>query len=365
MRVAFLTYFYLPEIGGIQVLLDRVSRGLCRQWGHDVLVVTRPWSGKPAQEHTHGVCVRRIAHLSQNQPVALGVTLWRILRSYQADILICVEPRLRWSLPALAVTRKLRIPLLLLLAGTYSETAHPVSRWIAGVGADMIIGDSHYALRQYAWWPSRWRLIYNGVDVNPAVPPVVYEKRRDLVLTVARVNPRKNLEVVIRVAHLLPSYQFLIVGDTSARPDYYQTLQRLVETLQVSNVVFTGEVPDATRDGLYQQARLFFLPTRHEMFGIVFAEAMAAGLPIVTTNTTAIPELVTPQVGRLLPLHSPPETFAQEIQRLMSHGETWHTLSANAFERAAKFQWDRTVRGYAEACAQLVYKGDTDANAKR
>jgi len=365
VRIAFLTYPYLPEIGGIQVLLERVCQGLSGQYGHSVLVITRTWPGRPAQEQIQGVPVARISSLGQGRPVKLGAELWQTLRSYQADVLICVEPRLRWSLPALVVTQALRIPMLLLLAGTYSEVAHPLSRWIAGLRAKKIIGVSRYALRRYGWWPSRWHLVHNaGADIDSSLPPADYDEREEIVLTVARITPRKNLEVVIRVAHLLPHYRFVVVGDVAARPDYFRTLQRLAEKLRVQNVAFTGEVPNGTRDRLYRQARLFFLPTKHEMFGIVFAEAMAAGLPVVATDCTAVPEVVTPLAGWLLPPDSPPEAFAQAVQRLMTDRETWRVLSAHALQRASEFRPSKMVQGYAEVCAQVVRKKGPDANAK-
>jgi len=353
MRIVFLTASYLPEIGGIQILLDRVTQGLCKQWGHSVLVISRPWPGRPAQDRIHGIPVKRLPSLGK-QPVTLGSELWHTLSLYKADMLIYVEPRLRWCLPALVIARVLRIPSALLLAGTYSETAHPISRWLAGFGTKKVIGVSGYALRRYKYWPTRWHLVYNGVDMDPSDPPPTYGTREKMVLTVARVNPRKNLEMVVRTAQLLTQYQFIIVGDTDARPDYFHTLQDLIGERQVKNVIFIGEVPDATRDRLYRQASLFFLPSKHEMFGIVFIEAMAAGLPIVATDCTAIPEVVTPEVGRLLPLNARPEAFAQEIRRLMSDRETWQSLSISAFQRAQGFRWERTIEGYADACAEIL-----------
>jgi glycosyltransferase involved in cell wall biosynthesis len=90
------------------------------------------------------------------------------------------------------------------------------------------------------------------------------------------------------------------------------------------------------------------------MFGIVFAEAMAAGLPIVSTTCTAIPEVVTPDAGKLLSLNARAHSFAQEIHRIASDQETWRSMSANAFRRAQRFRWERAIQGYAEVCAEVV-----------
>ena len=352
-RVAILSAFCLPQTGGIQVLVDRIARGLSQQWGHTVSVLTRSWPGRPLEDCIHGIRVSRLPSLGKS-PLALVPELWRALKSFQPEVLMCVEPRLRWSLPAAIVARMLDAPVVLVLAGTYSEKASPVSRWLAGAAARKVIGVSQYALRAYGYWPIRWRLIYNGVDAEASAPVPGYFERDEMVLAVARVNPRKNLEAVIRTARLLPQYQFVIAGDAEARQEYLASLRRLVSDLRVENVLLAGEVSDSRRDELYRRARVFFLPSLHEMFGIVFAEAMAAGLPIVATDCTAIPEVVTPDVGRLLAPTADPSDFAREVRQIAVDKECWASMSACARKRAARFDWSRSIQGYAEICAEVV-----------
>jgi glycosyltransferase involved in cell wall biosynthesis len=362
MHVVFLTAHYLPQIGGIQVLLDRLGRELTETWGFSVSAVTRPWEGRPLAENINGTQVWRTPRVGRPNPARMAMELLRFLRQNPADALICVEPRLRLAFPAMVVTRLTRTPMLLLLTGTYSEKSYGLSRWIAGVSAKKIIGISEYALCSYRYWSSRSQVIYIGVDIDLASAPVPFSRRRSMVLTVARVNPRKHLELVIRVAKLLSNYEFVIVGDTTARPEYYASLMKLKDDSGANNVVFTGEIAEDVKNQYYRQARVFFLPTLHEMFGIVFAEAMAHGLPIVATNTAAVPELVTPLVGRLLNIGSAPQAFADAIENVILDEANWTMLSMNCRERSALYNWDEIVRSYASVLAQVTNVELTNAN---
>ncbi len=354
LHVVFLTAHYPPQIGGIETLLDRLGRGLVAKWGFAVTAVTRSLDEAVSVQAMAGTRVWRLPTVGKRKWLKLAIDLLRILRQDPADVLICVEPRLRLALPAILATQAVRIPMVLLLTGTYSEQSRWISRWIAGAGARRIIGISRYTLSRYQCWPSRTEVVPIGVEPPEAREEQRAAEGRETVLTVARVNPRKNLEQVIRVAQLLPQYRFVIVGDTTARPDYYVRLLELKDAAGVENVVFTGEIPEAAKLEQYRRARLFFLPTHHEMFGIVFVEAMAHGLPVVATKTAAVPEVVTPEVGRLLPTASSPRAFADAIEGLIRDDATWQQMSANGKARAARFAWEDTLDAYARICAEVA-----------
>jgi glycosyltransferase involved in cell wall biosynthesis len=162
----------------------------------------------------------------------------------------------------------------------------------------------------------RTRVIVNGVDA--ALVRAVAERapmsraalglRPDaLVLaTVARFDPVKRLEVLVRAVPLLvarvPEAQLLIVGDGPER----DTLRALARTLAPGDgVVFAGAIPDAAR--VLPVVDLYVTASRREGLPLAVLEAMACGLPVLATAAPGHVDAVEPEVtGRLVPLDDAP-----------------------------------------------------------
>jgi glycosyltransferase involved in cell wall biosynthesis len=113
--------------------------------------------------------------------------------------------------------------------------------------------------------------------------------------------PRKNHVALLRATALLrarlPSLEVRIVGDGPERA----RLERLAASLDLHrNVRFLGQVPRRALATEYISCDVFCLPTLQEGFGLVFAEAMTAGKPIVALNAGATPEIVRAGVGLLV-----------------------------------------------------------------
>lgn len=110
-------------------------------------------------------------------------------------------------------------------------------------------------------------------------------------LFLSRVHPKKGVDVLLRAAAILKNsfaeLQTLIAGPGDER--YVDELRRLASELGIgASIHFLGMVRGETKLSLYQAADVFVLPTHQENFGIVLPEAMACGLPVVTTRGTDI-----------------------------------------------------------------------------
>lgn len=122
-------------------------------------------------------------------------------------------------------------------------------------------------------------------------------------LCVASLVERKGYDVLIaalaRLKHL--GWRLTCVGSHRLQP---QTSAAIVEQVRASGladrVTFLGELDQAALDAVYDTADVFVLPTRYEGYGMAVAEAVARGLPVVSTYTGAIPELVGKDSGILL-----------------------------------------------------------------
>jgi glycosyltransferase involved in cell wall biosynthesis len=162
----------------------------------------------------------------------------------------------------------------------------------------------------------RTRVIVNGVDADgvraaaaraPLSRAALGLRPDGLVLgTVARFDPVKRLEVLLRALPLLaarvPEVQLLIVGDGPER----DALRALAATLAPGDlVVFAGAIPDAAR--VLPLVDLYVTASRREGLPLAVLEAMACGLPVLATRAPGHVDAVEPEVtGRLVPLDDAP-----------------------------------------------------------
>ena len=131
--------------------------------------------------------------------------------------------------------------------------------------------------------PKKITVIPYGVDLTRFKNIKRSANPRPLILTVSRLEKEKGMEDLEAVALDLPQYDFLVVGRGSIKP--------AAPNLKISSI------PYSEIHKIYQKADLFFLPstttsTWEEQYGMVLIEAMATGLPIISTNSGAIPEVV-------------------------------------------------------------------------
>ena len=120
------------------------------------------------------------------------------------------------------------------------------------------------------------------------------ETERPIILFLSRLPPKKGVDRLIRAASLITAARnarFIIAGSGDAT--YDRQLRSLAEELQLgSNIDFVGFVEGDRKTALYRAADLFVLPTSQENFGLVLPEAMACGVPVITTKGVDIwPEL--------------------------------------------------------------------------
>lgn len=145
----------------------------------------------------------------------------------------------------------------------------------------------------YGVTPDRVRVVTPGTDPAPLA-----RGSRDAalqLLCVAGLVPRKGHEVLFRALAAVPSadWRLTCVGSLEREPGTVARLRALVaaEGLE-SRVSFPGELEGEALAACYDAADLFVLPTLFEGYGMVVAEALARGLPVVATGTGAIPELI-------------------------------------------------------------------------
>lgn len=167
-------------------------------------------------------------------------------------------------------------------------------------------------------WNNRISVVANGVDVE-AIRMKQSWHRTGKILFLSRVHPKKGVEFLISALAEIGgerreergerNVQLLVAGE--GEPSYIEELKTLAERLGVSDRVrFLGGVYGEEKWRLYREADLFVLPTHSENFGIVIAEALASGTPVVTTKGTPWQELASRHCGWWTEIGTQPTTEA-------------------------------------------------------
>jgi glycosyltransferase involved in cell wall biosynthesis len=161
--------------------------------------------------------------------------------------------------------------------------------------------------------------------------------------------PRKRLQDLLRAAAILrariPAARVRIVGEgpESARLRALHASLALGET-----VTFLGDISRQALAVEYVGADCFCLPTVQEGFGLVFAEAMAAGLAVVACRAAAVPELVEDRRTGLLVNRESPEELAMALETLLTNPGLRADLGAAGAARIAAYDLEPIARRFME-----------------
>ena len=174
------------------------------------------------------------------------------------------------------------------------------------------------------------------------------ESKKPIVLFLSRLHPKKGVDRLIRAAvEVITKHdtRFIIAG--SGEPEYEQELQKLVQDLNLhSNVEFVGFVEGDRKIALLRTADLFVLPTNQENFGLVFPEAMACGVPVITTRGVDIWQELNESGGSTI-INEDPSSIANAISHLLANDSERNAMGI-AGEQWVKrtFSGDEVVNRY-------------------
>jgi glycosyltransferase involved in cell wall biosynthesis len=307
LKVALYTETFLPKLDGVVtvtcLLLDHF-----RERGVDAIV----FSPGPHVDSYNGF---RVVSITPSVPMPmypearLSIPLrrsYRILKDFDPDIVHVANP---WfgGIAMLYYAKMLDKPLVMsfhthLMAMAKFYKLGFLQRPLWGIHrfiykkADFRVATSKRVVReleeQRFGTTGLWR---RGVDTDvfaPRLDGTAMRKRltngnpdRTLLLFVGRVAAEKQIEHIAHTLDNLPNTHLAIVGDGPFRPD-------LEEIFKGRNVTFAGYLSGDDLTAAYCAADIFVFPSAIETFGLVVAEAMAVGLPVVSSRVGGVPELI-------------------------------------------------------------------------
>ena len=207
--------------------------------------------------------------------------------------------------------------------------------------------------------PARIRVVVPGTDpAPPAKGPPAGDPA--MLLCVGSLVPRKGQDILVRALarERERRWRCTLVGSTERDPAFFRRVRRLAneEGLR-GRIEFAGECTGEELAALYDRTSIFVLPSHFEGYGMALTEALARGLPVISTTGGAIPHTVPRDAGILVPAGDV-EALAEAVASLVEDrsGEAGRRagLAAAARRHAASLpDWERQAGAFAEAVADL------------
>ena len=367
--------------GGASVATYNIARQLLKL-GHRVDILTSKIKGQKSKEDIEGITVYRVTSFRRSihncgyfgafSFVFFAAFKFILLtRKNNYDVLTYF-----FSLPTGALSllpgRHRKIPYIVYLRGSdvpmydlcnkslqlFHKILTPVTKYIWNRATQVIALSESLKETAINFHPDiEIKVIPNGVEADIFFPR---EKVKPIhnklnIITVARLIKRKGIQDLLKALSELrndngysKNFSLLVVGKGS----YESQLKNLCKQLNLEDMVtFYGFCPRCDLPELYRNSDIFVLPSMAESFGIVFAEAMACGLPVICTKVGAIPDLIEDRNGILTESNNV-EALKQAISYMMKHKEKWSSMGRASRDKICKeYSWEGVAKKYLAACA--------------
>jgi len=184
---------------------------------------------------------------------------------------------------------------------------------------------------------------------DPDTPPSL--------LCVGSLIPRKGQDVLISALGRLSDlpWHCTLAGSTRADVDWTRYLQQLITDVGLAHRIHSpGALSASALADAYQQADLFILASRYEGYGMVISEAVARGLPVITTDGGALPSTLPPGAGLTVPVGDS-AALAEAIGRILTDADLRAALEAGARRARRSLQdWDEVALGFQRALRNIA-----------
>ena len=202
-------------------------------------------------------------------------------------------------------------------------------------------------IRMFKVKPEKITVTYNGVgeefkkkekqEVEYLYKKFNIPENKKIIMYVGNLKPHKNLERLLEAYSKIKDIddtRLLLVGKAFSN---YNGLEEKEKTLNIKNkVIHTGIVSQGELVDLYNLADLFIFPSLYEGFGIPILEALACGTPVISSNTSSMPEVGGDVVTYINPLDI--EEITKAIETELSKGKK---INANAKKWIEQFDWKK------------------------
>jgi glycosyltransferase involved in cell wall biosynthesis len=219
--------------------------------------------------------------------------------------------------------------------------------------SDLIIAVSAFTARQVEQLlrvePARIRVIPHGARLAPTRSATT--PHEPIVLSVGAIQRRKNIVRLIEAfERLAPGWKLLLAGSFGF--DSEAARERIERSPRKQDIQVLGYVSDLQLEELYQRSSILAFPSLDEGFGMPILDAMARGVPVLTSNVSAMPEVA----GDAALLVDPTDAgaIADGLRRLATDANLRNTLIRAGIARAKEFSWEKSVEATWSVYGELL-----------
>lgn len=395
MKIAHLIPQFYPHAGGAEICIHNVCETLIKE-NHIAVVVTStaPPSEKPDISYKIEYLWEKTGGLFRNFPHIIGKAylnyiLSKLQKKYKFD-LWQVTNGYPLGVYAVDFFNKNKIPCVLRCCGDDIQKFPDINYGMRlNPGIDRLVTAQYPRYDGFvALTPSvkeeylkigiredRIRIIPNGVEIakfadfKEEKKKAIREKYgitqgKNFILTVGRYHPKKGYDLIPKIAGELRGkgldFVWLIVGKNSSeiRKKYSEcdSLGIIVVEKLAKSAGNVFSLPSKYLIELYCSADIFAFPTLIETFGMVLVEAMAAGLPIVTTEAEGVRDVVENEITGLKTKPGDASAFAEALIRVIKNRELSEKLKLNCLKKVSDYDWSIVSGQYAEFYEELIKK---------
>jgi phosphatidylinositol alpha-mannosyltransferase len=360
MRVALVTEFYYPHLGGVTEHVYNLAKHLNAS-GHPTIIITSHMASAPASHDlleleddpppVYRVGTSRVIYSAGSfARVTTGLGLRRQIRAvlcHERIDLVHVHGGLNPVLGLVApnAARDLDIPVIATFHSWFRRSAlirifrrqlqRRLDQHAAAIAVSQPVVEAHAR-----YFRADWEIIPNGVDTHffrPHSAAREKDHRGPELLFLGRLDPRNGLDTLLaampKVRIRYPDVRLTVAGDGPLRPVYERMAAPFGECVR-----FVGGV-NGDRPYYYSSADLYLCPTTKASFGITLLEAMACGTPLAVSDITGFRELVARGDEAVLVPKNRPAAWADSIVELLSDESRRRRMSAAGLAKAERFAW--------------------------
>ncbi len=357
MKIAIVSPYFFPKVGGLESYVYYVSKELIRN-GHDVVVIT---SGEEnSTEKFDGLTVYRLKTtlVLSNTPIGFFwlYQMYRIFREERPDVISAHSP-----VPFIADIASLLstfsgIPFVLtyhagsfkkdqfladLITNVYSNT---VERVMFHQAKKIIALNEFVQSETLKSYHKKVKLIKPGITLQNTQQTVKRTTRKRILFVgkLDRTHEWKGLSYLIQALPIILKEKLDISLTIVGGGDYLHFYKKLTEQLNIQPyVTFIGHVANGEMSEFYQSHDLLVLPSysNAESFGLVMIEAMKFGLPVVATTVGGIPFTIKDDVNGKLVEPKNPVALANAITTLFEDKKLFDTIRKNNLLKSKEYDW--------------------------
>lgn len=356
MRIAILVSLFPPnDVGGTEVATLHIARHLARR-GHEVHVVTTWAKGLPVESNEEGFCIHRGKIISRP---FIGLTSYllhtlRVIKKVNPDLIHTQSITL--ALYAFIIKRILRKPYVAWAQGADIYKPSILNRWLYQftlASANAVIAQTSDEKRVIQKSVDRDLVVIpNGIDLyrftnlsrEEVRSQLQIKEREKIVIFVGRLVLVKGVKYLIHametVSHRCLEARLIVVGEGKEK----NSLEKLTNKLGLGDVVtFIGGVSNENVLEYMAAADILALPSLSEGFPVVILEALASGLPVVTTDILGLPEIICDGENGLLVAPKNIPQIAEKVLLLLQDNELRRKISQNNRQKVKNYTWDKAI----------------------